>query len=49
MIAELLENATTFSPPEVKVKVSGWTLDSGDVVISVVDEGIGVSGDRLQA
>ncbi|MEV7588769.1 nitrate- and nitrite sensing domain-containing protein [Streptomyces sp. NPDC089922] len=49
VIAELLENATTFSPPEVKVKVSGWTLDSGDVVISVVDEGIGVSGDRLQA
>ncbi|MEU6310106.1 nitrate- and nitrite sensing domain-containing protein [Streptomyces sp. NPDC047014] len=49
VLAELLENATTFSPPEVKVKVSGWTLDSGDVVISVVDEGIGVAGDRLQA
>ncbi|WP_183067312.1 nitrate- and nitrite sensing domain-containing protein [Streptomyces sp. gCLA4] len=49
VLAELLENATTFSPPEVKVKVSGWTLDSGDVVLSVVDEGIGVTEDRLEA
>ncbi|MFI5760279.1 nitrate- and nitrite sensing domain-containing protein [Streptomyces sp. NPDC051563] len=47
VLAELLENATTFSPPDVKVKVSGWLLDSGDVVLSVVDEGIGITGDRL--
>lgn len=49
VIAELLENATTFSPPDVKVKVSGWLLDSGDVVLSVVDEGIGVTEDRLES
>ncbi|MFE6833385.1 nitrate- and nitrite sensing domain-containing protein [Streptomyces sp. NPDC057705] len=49
VLAELLENATTFSPPDIKVKVSGWTLDSGDVVLSVVDEGIGVTGDRLES
>ncbi|MFJ3199546.1 nitrate- and nitrite sensing domain-containing protein [Streptomyces sp. NPDC086989] len=49
VLAELLENATTFSPPEAKVKVSGRLLDSGDVVLSVVDEGIGISGDRLEA
>ncbi|WP_404956548.1 nitrate- and nitrite sensing domain-containing protein [Streptomyces sp. 147326] len=49
VLAELLENATTFSPPDVKVKVSGWTLDSGDVVLSVVDEGIGVTEDRLES
>ncbi|MFJ2748815.1 nitrate- and nitrite sensing domain-containing protein [Streptomyces sp. NPDC087297] len=49
VLAELLENATTFSPPDVKVKVSGWLQDSGDVVLSVVDEGIGVTGDRLEA
>ncbi|MGW6408283.1 nitrate- and nitrite sensing domain-containing protein [Streptomyces vinaceus] len=49
VLAELLENATTFSPPEAKVRVSGWLLDSGDVVLSVVDEGIGVTGDRLEA
>ncbi|MFE2880816.1 nitrate- and nitrite sensing domain-containing protein [Streptomyces roseus] len=49
VLAELLENATTFSPPEAKVRVCGWLLDSGDVVLSVVDEGIGVTGDRLEA
>ncbi|GHE31728.1 nitrate- and nitrite sensing domain-containing protein [Streptomyces vinaceus] len=49
VLAELLENATAFSPPEAKVRVSGWLLDSGDVVLSVVDEGIGVTGDRLEA
>ncbi|MFD6974207.1 nitrate- and nitrite sensing domain-containing protein [Streptomyces sp. NPDC059949] len=49
VLAELLENATTFSPPDVKVKVSGWLLDSGDVVLSVVDEGIGITGDRLES
>ncbi|MFD7261182.1 nitrate- and nitrite sensing domain-containing protein [Streptomyces sp. NPDC059874] len=49
VLAELLENATTFSPPDAKVKVSGWLLDSGDVVLSVVDEGIGVTEDRLES
>ncbi|MFG2487078.1 nitrate- and nitrite sensing domain-containing protein [Streptomyces virginiae] len=49
VLAELLENATTFSPPDVKVKVSGWLQGSGDVVLSVVDEGIGVTEDRLEA
>ncbi|WP_042801780.1 nitrate- and nitrite sensing domain-containing protein [Streptomyces sp. C] len=47
VLAELLENATTFSPPEAKVKVSGWLNDAGDVVLSVVDQGIGVTEDRL--
>ncbi|MEU9039415.1 nitrate- and nitrite sensing domain-containing protein [Streptomyces sp. NPDC048352] len=47
VLAELLENATTFSPPDAKVKVSGRLSDSGDVVLSVVDEGIGVTEDRL--
>lgn len=48
VLAELLENATTFSPPDAKVKVSGRLLDSGEVVLSVVDEGIGVTADRLE-
>ncbi|UQX02970.1 nitrate- and nitrite sensing domain-containing protein [Streptomyces sp. RerS4] len=47
VLAELLENATTFSPPDAKVKVSGRVLDSGDVTLSVVDTGIGVTEDRL--
>ncbi|MFD3538714.1 nitrate- and nitrite sensing domain-containing protein [Streptomyces sp. NPDC058662] len=49
VLAELLENATTFSPPDATVKVSGWLLDSGDAVLSVVDRGIGVTEDRLES
>ncbi|WP_438311631.1 nitrate- and nitrite sensing domain-containing protein [Streptomyces sp. HUAS TT3] len=49
VLAELLENATTFSPPGAKVRVSAQHLDNGDVVLSVVDEGIGVTPDRLDA
>ncbi|MFF4369857.1 nitrate- and nitrite sensing domain-containing protein [Streptomyces sp. NPDC001594] len=49
VVAELLENATTFSPPEAKVKVSGHLTEAGDVVLSVVDEGIGVTGERLDS
>ncbi|MFI5636452.1 nitrate- and nitrite sensing domain-containing protein [Streptomyces goshikiensis] len=49
VLAELLENATTFSPPEARVKVSGWLTDAGEVVLSVVDRGIGITGDRLAA
>lgn len=47
LLAELMENATTFSPPEVPVEVSGWLLESGEVMLSVQDEGIGMTEDRL--
>ncbi len=47
LLAELMENATTFSPPDVPVEVSGWLLESGEVMLSVHDEGIGMAGDRL--
>ncbi|MFD3868785.1 nitrate- and nitrite sensing domain-containing protein [Streptomyces sp. NPDC058623] len=49
VLAELLENATTFSPPDARVKVSGRLQDSGEVVLSVVDCGIGVTEDRLES
>ncbi|WP_246212390.1 sensor histidine kinase [Streptomyces abyssomicinicus] len=48
LLAELLENATAFSPPELPVEVSGWLLESGEVMLSVQDEGIGVTADRLE-
>ncbi len=41
LLAELLENATAFSPPTARVAVSGRMLSEG-YVISVVDEGIGM-------
>ncbi|WP_243878009.1 nitrate- and nitrite sensing domain-containing protein [Streptomyces sp. SUK 48] len=47
LLAELMENATTFSPPDVPVEVSGWLLESGEVMLSVHDEGIGMTEDRL--
>ncbi|MES4888863.1 nitrate- and nitrite sensing domain-containing protein [Streptomyces sp. NPDC096012] len=47
LLAELMENATSFSPPDVPVEVSGWLLESGEVMLSVQDEGIGMAGERL--
>ncbi|MGA6224472.1 nitrate- and nitrite sensing domain-containing protein [Streptomyces umbrinus] len=47
LVAELLENASSFSPPDMPVEVSGWLLESGEVMLSVQDEGIGMTGDRL--
>ncbi|WP_199880974.1 nitrate- and nitrite sensing domain-containing protein [Streptomyces kebangsaanensis] len=47
LLAELLENATSFSPPDQPVEVSGWLLESGEVMLSVQDEGIGVTADRM--
>ncbi|MFI5794670.1 nitrate- and nitrite sensing domain-containing protein [Streptomyces sp. NPDC051677] len=48
LLAELMENATSFSPPDLPVEVSGWLLENGDVMLSVQDEGIGITGDRLE-
>ncbi|MFI8193213.1 nitrate- and nitrite sensing domain-containing protein [Streptomyces sp. NPDC085946] len=48
LLAELLENATSFSPPDLPVEVSGWLLENGEVMLSVQDEGIGMAGDRME-
>ncbi|WP_262386782.1 nitrate- and nitrite sensing domain-containing protein [Streptomyces sp. TRM49041] len=47
LLAELLENATSFSPPDAQVQLSGWLLESGDVMLSVQDQGIGITPARL--
>lgn len=47
LLAELLENATSFSPPDLPVEVSGWLLESGEVMLSVQDEGIGMAAERM--
>ncbi|HEY9369786.1 nitrate- and nitrite sensing domain-containing protein [Streptomyces sp.] len=47
LVAELLENATSFSPPDAQVQLSGWLLESGEVMLSVQDEGIGMTEGRL--
>ncbi|MGW2086066.1 sensor histidine kinase [Streptomyces sp. NPDC001880] len=47
LVAELLENATSFSPPDSQVQLSGWLLESGEVMLSVEDTGIGMSAERI--
>ncbi|MFB6630573.1 nitrate- and nitrite sensing domain-containing protein [Streptomyces sp. NPDC056362] len=46
LLAELLENATSFSPPDAEVQLSGWLLESGEVMLSVQDAGIGMTASR---
>ena len=46
LIAELLDNATAFSPPESSVRIGG--RHAGDsYLLRVVDSGIGIPGQRL--
>ncbi|MFF5974387.1 nitrate- and nitrite sensing domain-containing protein [Streptomyces sp. NPDC012769] len=47
LVAELLENATSFSPPDSHVQLSAWLLESGEVMLSVQDGGIGIAPARL--
>jgi signal transduction histidine kinase len=46
LVAELLENATSFSPPDSAVVVSGAVTASG-FVLAVTDQGIGMPPDRI--
>lgn len=47
MIAELLDNATSFSPPESAVRVGG--RHAGDsYLLRIVDSGIGIPTDRMR-
>ncbi|MCM3805485.1 nitrate- and nitrite sensing domain-containing protein [Streptomyces sp. DR7-3] len=47
MIAELLDNATAFSPPETQVIISNTLRLDGSALIEVRDEGFGMSGAEL--
>jgi signal transduction histidine kinase len=47
LLAELIENATIFSPKDTQVHVRMQELTSGGVLIEVIDRGIGVSDERL--
>ncbi|WP_268220735.1 sensor histidine kinase [Streptomyces sp. EMB24] len=48
LLAELMENATAFSPPDMPVEVSAWLMENGEVMLSVQDEGIGMAEERLE-
>ncbi|MFD0328861.1 ATP-binding protein [Streptacidiphilus monticola] len=47
LLAELLENATSFSSPQTRVRVTGHALPDGRVLIEIHDTGIGLSPDDL--
>ncbi|GGK75076.1 histidine kinase [Planomonospora parontospora subsp. parontospora] len=47
LLAELVENALSFSPGETEVVVSSSRIDGGGVMISVTDQGIGMTADEL--
>jgi signal transduction histidine kinase len=47
LLAELLENATTFSPEATEVIVSGHAVSGGGSLISITDGGAGMSEEEL--
>lgn len=48
LLAEIIENATSFSPKESPVRVAGRALDSGGgVLLEITDSGVGISAERL--
>ncbi|MCX5203985.1 nitrate- and nitrite sensing domain-containing protein [Streptomyces sp. NBC_00237] len=49
LLAELLENATSFSSPQTKVRVTGHALPDGRVLVEIHDTGIGLSPEDLSA
>ncbi|MGW5384200.1 nitrate- and nitrite sensing domain-containing protein [Nocardia sp. NPDC003963] len=46
LLAELMENATAFSPPEAHVEVSAAVVGKG-VAVEVADRGLGMSADEI--
>jgi signal transduction histidine kinase len=47
LLAELIENATLFSPQHTQVRVTVTELSTGGVLVEVRDDGVGVSPARL--
>ena len=46
LLAELIDNATTFSPPGSRVEVRGNIVGRG-VVLEIEDQGLGIEADRV--
>jgi len=43
LLAELIQNATSFSATDMPVEIAGQLLNSGGVLISITDRGVGMS------
>ena len=47
LVAELVENATSFSSAETPVTVSGHLLNSGGVLLDITDQGVGMGAEEM--
>jgi len=47
LVAEIVENATTFSPEETQVYVTGQPLTSGGVLLDITDNGVGIAEQEM--
>ena len=47
LVAELAENATSFSSAETPVTVSGHLLNSGGVLLDITDQGVGMGAEEM--
>ena len=47
LLSELAENATSFSPAETLVHVSGYSLNSGGVLLDITDQGVGMGAEEM--
>jgi signal transduction histidine kinase len=47
LVAELVENAATFSRKDTQVHVTGQLLSSGGVLVEITDEGLGIPEQEL--
>ncbi len=48
LTAELVENATSFSPDHTKVAVSGHLLSGGGAMLQISDNGVGMTPEELE-
>ncbi|GDY29590.1 histidine kinase [Gandjariella thermophila] len=48
LLAELVDNATSFSPPQAQVEVRGNVVGRG-VVVEIEDQGLGIEPEELEA
>jgi signal transduction histidine kinase len=47
LLSELAENATTFSPADTPVNVSGHLLNSGGALLDITDQGVGMDVEEM--
>jgi signal transduction histidine kinase len=47
LVAEIVENATAFSPEDTQVYVAGQPLSSGGVLLDITDNGVGISDQEM--